>query len=135
MPDQFSEFSFDQTQFSLEEPMREGLAQLPQEKKPVDNTPKVPLYKRKKFIIAAIAGTIFLVVLILIVVNTLIMRSRRPIAPDVSPLPTNGNAISHPIEGKITGLEEELETYDENQATLVLPAVDYSISIDKVEKR
>ncbi len=127
--------SFDQTQFSLEEPMYEGLASLPPEENPEEPQPKVPLLKQRKFVIGLIVGTIFLVLVLLMVINAVIARNRRPIAPNVTPLPSNTTTFSHPIEAKIDILQNQLETYEDDQSTLVLPAVDYLISLDEPEKR
>ncbi len=132
LPKQFSDF--DQTQFSLEEPMYENLASLPAEPKPVDTTPKVPLFKQKKFIIGAIAGTIVLVVLILVVINTIIANSRKLTPEEITPLPTASPAFSHPIEQKINFVRQELDTFEDDQSTLVNPAVDYTITIDPIKE-
>lgn len=125
--------SLDQTQFSLEEPMYESLAQLPQEEKKEEPKPKIPLLKQRKFIAGIIIGIIFLVVIILIIVNAVIAQNRRPVAPDVTPLPTNATGFSHPIEGKIKMVQEELDTFENDQSTLVNPAVDYTITIDAIK--
>jgi len=135
MPQNYSEFSFDQTQFSLEEPLHENLAQLPQEEKPVEDKPKVPLLKRKKVVAGIIAGIIFFVIILLVIVNAIIARSRRPIAPDITPLPTGAGGPTHPIEAKIDTLEDQLKAYDESQSNLVMPAVDFEISIDEVKRQ
>lgn len=114
--------------------MREGLAQLPPDEKPKETKPKVPLLKQKRVIIGLIVGVIVLVVIILVIVNAVIARNRRPVAPDITPLPTAGSTVNHPIKAKIDQVQAELETYEDNQSTLVLPAVDYQISIDPIQK-
>lgn len=124
---------FDQTQFSLEEPMYEGLVPLPQEKKIEEVKEKIPLLKQRKFLTGLIVGTILLVLVILLIVNAVIANSRRPIAPEVTPLPSGATTFSHPIEAKIQFLKEELETFEDDQSTLVNPAVDYKITLDEVK--
>ena len=128
---QFSQF--DQTQFSLEEPMYENMASLPPEP-PKEEKPKIPWHKQRKFIVGAIIGTIVLVVLILVLINTIIANSRRLTPEEIQPLPTASPGFSHPIEQKIEFVRTELDPFEEDQSTLVNPAVDYTISIDPIKE-
>jgi hypothetical protein len=123
----------DQTRFSVEEPMFEGLAALPVEEKAAAVV-KVPLLKQKRVIIALIVGTIIFVVLLLVVINAIVAGQRRPQVVEATPLPMSGTPSDAAfLEKKVKALQSELEAADPNKRELTFPSVDLNIRIDKEE--
>ena len=120
-----------QTQFSLEEPLFEGMTAVPPE--PVVEEvkkPKIPWYKQRKLVIAAIAGATLLVIIILFIINMVIESGRRPVVADPVPLATALPATASAALEKIAVTEAELKDADPNQQQLVFPAVDMSLRLD-----
>lgn len=126
---------YDQTQFSLEEPLFEGMVQIPPEPvEPTEEKPKIVWYKQRKLVIAAIIGVTIFVILLLFIINMIIVASRAPFVPDSEAVLTPTPAVSTELLDRIEATQEELKEADPNQQQLVFPAVDMEIRLDP-EKR
>lgn len=127
-PENYSDL--DQTRFSVEEPLYEGMGSYPEDLNKQDLSKKVPLFRQRKFIIGLIIGVIFLVVLLLIIINAIIAKNRTPQAPIATPLIVNSKLPDGPLEEKIKFLQSELEVADPNKSDFGFPAVDFTIRLD-----
>lgn len=137
MPSQQEHFDeLDQTRFSVEEPMFEGMAPYPVDDTPKKTAEKVPLLKQRKVIIGLIVGVVFLVLLILLVISSFIAQNRRPTVLDATPLPLETkNSDADFLEKKVNALQKELEAADPNKRELTFPSVDFNIRIDEKKTR
>ncbi len=121
-----------QTQFSAEEPFYEEPVALPQTAQVIK--PVVPFFKRRKTIIALIAGATALLLLALFIINMIIEQNRRLGDPaDVSiapPTPVTANVLVQEVEQ----LRTEWKAADPSKIELQLPAVDLSIRLDDSER-
>lgn len=125
----------DQTRFSVEEPMYEGMTPYPVDEQP-QQVEKVPLLKRRKVVVGLIAGVILLVILILVIISVLVAQNRRPTIPDATPLPLEQrNSDAAFLEKKVNALQRELEAADPNKRELTFPSVDFTIRIDEAKRR
>lgn len=114
--------------------MYEGLTQLPVDEKAAP-TQKVPLLKQRRVIIGLIVGVTVFVVLLLVIINAIVARNRRPEAPEATPLPLNITSSEAAfLENKVKALQAELEAADPNKRELTFPAVDFDIRIDGEKK-
>lgn len=127
---------YDQTQFSLEEPLFENVAPLPPEpEKPKEYTPKIPWYKQRKLVILAIVGVSILVLLILYLISIIVAASRAPVVSKPEEvLPVEQRPESQLLQ-RIKITRDELNEADPNQQQLVFPAVDMDLRLDPQQRR
>ena len=127
---------FDQTQFSLEEPLFQGPAPLPPEpeKPPEAVTPRIPWYKQRRLVILAIAGVSILVLIILFIINMIVAASRVPIVSDPVSVIEKDPAVSSQLLQRIELTKEELTEADPNQQQLVFPSVDMQVRLDSAKR-
>lgn len=128
--------TYDQTQFSLEEPLFENVAALPPEpEKPKEEKPKIPWYKQRKLVILAIVGVSILVLLILYIISMMIAASRAPVVSEPEEvIPVEQRSESQLLR-RIEITKDELNEADPNQQQLVFPAVDMDVRLDPERRR
>lgn len=119
-----------QTEFALEEPLFSPSGTAAPEKE-VEQLVKIPWWKKKPLVIAAIVSISLSVIVLLLIINMIIVASRRPGEPvigDATPLPVTP---TEPLVKRIEEIELQLKSANPNQPQFAFPAVDFSIRIDE----
>ncbi len=119
-----------QTQFAQEEPLFEV-------QKAVQSQPTYDEVtdSKKKPKLLIIGGGVFALVLVLILALVLLSKPKRiEVTKEVEASPSPKNTINHPLQQRVTNLQQELDLADPSEQSLVFPPVDMTITLDPVKQ-
>lgn len=127
-----NEYSGDQTQFSIEEPLLERQVKPVVEKKvepTTDSDAASVAEKSQKLLFVAVGLALFIFIILILLIVTLNRSNTSGIEPSLE-LDTMPEQISGPFTQKINDLEKELQASDPSQEELPLPPVDMNIRLE-----
>lgn len=119
-----------QTQFAQEEPILE-MPPVPKVA-PVVEEETEPKKKPKLLFIAGGAFAVLMVILLLVVVFS--RPKKTEVVEKTEPSPTPKLAIDHPLQQRVSNLQQELDAADPSEQTLVFPPIDMTITLDPVKQ-